>query len=60
MKSKTLMVMGALLAAAVLFFTWTPRASAQAVYGSVFGTITDPSGAAVSGAKIIVTDQNSE
>jgi hypothetical protein len=34
----------------------TPRtASAQAVYGSVFGTLTDPTGAAVPGAKVTVT-----
>ncbi len=30
----------------------TPQAAAQAVYGSIFGTITDPSGAAVAGAKV--------
>src|SRR5205823_895021 len=34
-----------------------PCASAQAVYGSVIGTVTDPSGAAVAGAKVTVTDQ---
>jgi len=28
----------------------------QAVYGNVFGTVTDPSGAAVSGATVTVTD----
>ena len=33
-----------------------PRAArAQAVYGSIFGTITDQSGAAVVGAKLTVT-----
>jgi len=32
----------------------TPKASAQAVYGSVFGTLTDPTGAAVPGAKVTV------
>ena len=32
-----------------------PQAAAQAVYGSIFGTITDPSGAAVAGAKVTVT-----
>ena len=32
-----------------------PQAAAQAVYGSIFGTITDPSGAAVAGAKVVVT-----
>src|SRR5271155_660885 len=35
----------------------TPIASGQAVFGSIEGTITDPSGAAVSGAKVTVTDQ---
>ena len=33
----------------------TASAFGQAVYGSVFGTITDPSGAAVAGAKVTVT-----
>jgi hypothetical protein len=51
----------ALVAVAVLSllvaFAWTPDASAQAVYGSILGTITDPSGAAVAGAKVTVTDQ---
>jgi hypothetical protein len=32
-----------------------PRASAQAVYGSILGTVTDPQGAAVAGAKVTVT-----
>src|SRR6267143_1878015 len=33
----------------------TASAFGQAVYGSIFGTITDPSGAAVAGAKVTVT-----
>jgi len=36
---------------------WTPIVSGQAVYGSILGTITDPSGAAVANAKVTVTDQ---
>ena len=34
----------------------TPQLSAQAVYGSVVGTVTDSSGAAVPSAKVTVTD----
>jgi hypothetical protein len=37
-------------------FTTTP-AQAQAVYGSVLGTVTDPQGAAVAGATVTVLDQ---
>jgi hypothetical protein len=40
----------------ILFALWVPSASAQAVFGSIFGTVTDPSGAAVSNAKVTVTD----
>ncbi|HLZ44016.1 MAG TPA: TonB-dependent receptor [Candidatus Sulfotelmatobacter sp.] len=36
---------------------WAPSAFGQAVYGSVLGTVTDPSGAAVNGAKVTVTSQ---
>lgn len=36
---------------------WVPSAVAQAVYGSILGTVTDPSGAAVNGAKVTVTSQ---
>jgi outer membrane receptor protein involved in Fe transport len=45
-------------ALAVLAFSFVlcaPQAAAQAVYGSIFGTLTDPSGAAVAGAKVTVT-----
>ena len=34
---------------------YTPQAAAQAVFGSIFGTVTDPSGAAVPGVKVTVT-----
>jgi outer membrane receptor protein involved in Fe transport len=34
-----------------------PKAGGQAVYGSIIGTVTDASGAAVNGAKITVTSQ---
>ena len=36
---------------------WVPSALGQAVYGSILGSVTDPSGAAVNGAKIAVTSQ---
>ena len=48
----------ALLVVALLCGLWTSRANAQAVYGSILGTITDPQGAAVVGAKVTVTDLN--
>jgi hypothetical protein len=34
---------------------WMPRAFGQAVYGSIVGTVTDEQGAAVPGAKVIIT-----
>jgi carboxypeptidase family protein/TonB-dependent receptor-like protein len=34
------------------------QAKAQAVYGSIFGTVTDPKGAAVAGATVTVTDES--
>ncbi|HZQ94949.1 MAG TPA: TonB-dependent receptor [Candidatus Sulfotelmatobacter sp.] len=36
---------------------WVPCAVGQAVYGSILGTVSDPSGAAVAGAKVTVTSQ---
>ncbi len=47
-----------LLVVALLCGISTPRANAQAVYGSILGTVTDPQGAAVVNAKVTVTDQN--
>src|SRR5581483_9398420 len=46
-----------LLTLSFLIFS-TPLAQAQAVFGSIFGTVTDPSGAAVPNAKVTVTDTN--
>jgi hypothetical protein len=40
----------------VFFALWVPSASGQAVFGSIYGTVTDPSGAAVPNAKVTVTD----
>src|ERR1700736_5566009 len=50
-------VLAVLAAIGLLCGLWTPTALAQAVYGSVIGTITDPSGAAVANAKVTVTSQ---
>src|SRR6202051_4923703 len=51
-------LVAAVAALALLCGFWTSKASAQAVYGSILGTITDPSGAAVANAKGTVTDQH--
>jgi hypothetical protein len=45
----------AISASATLLFT--PVASAQSVYGSIFGTVTDSTGALIPGALITVTDE---
>jgi len=42
--------------AALLLLVCSDRASAQAVYGSIVGTVLDPSGAPISGAKVNITD----
>jgi hypothetical protein len=48
---------GVLAAAACLLLLVTgPRAMAQAVFGQIVGTVTDPTGAAIPGATITVTD----
>lgn len=48
----------AVAAFSLLCSLWVPSAIAQAVYGSILGTVTDPSGAAVNGAKVTVTSQS--
>jgi outer membrane receptor protein involved in Fe transport len=47
----------ALAVSTLLSTFWIPAAVGQAVYGSILGTVTDPSGAAVGGAKVTVTSQ---
>ena len=44
----------------VLFNACVPVAVGQAVYGSILGTVSDPSGAAVAGAKVTVTSQTKD
>jgi hypothetical protein len=55
MTKATCRVLAALLVAGVSLFT--AQARAQAVYGSIFGTVTDPKGAAIPGATVDVTDE---
>lgn len=57
MKSKAILVLAGLVALVVLGTVHVPTAQAQAVYGSILGTVTDPQGAAVSNAKVTVTNQ---
>jgi outer membrane receptor protein involved in Fe transport len=54
MKTSGLAVMAAF---ALLLSFWTPKASGQAVFGSIAGTVTDASGAAVANAKVTVVDE---
>jgi len=56
MKNKALIVLAGAAVLGLMCFH-TPAARAQAVYGSILGTLTDPQGAAVAGAKITVTNQ---
>lgn len=52
---KSLLVAVAVLT--LLAGLWVKNARAQAVYGGILGTVTDPSGAAVANAKVAVTSQ---
>jgi hypothetical protein len=54
-RSKLICLAVLLLAVSVLTMQ---SASAQAVYGSILGTVSDPQGAAVVGAKVTVTNTN--
>ncbi len=51
------MLFAAITVVCVSLATLAPQANAQAVYGSILGTVTDPQGAAVANAKVTVTDQ---
>jgi len=47
--------LGWILLGCFVFLLCTSTASGQAVYGSIVGTVTDPQGSAVAGAKVVVT-----
>src|SRR5881398_2425252 len=47
--------LGCILVCCLAFLLYTNTASGQAVYGSIIGTVTDPQGNAVAGAKVTVT-----
>src|ERR1700688_2315826 len=49
-------VSGLVAVLCVLLALWVSSASGQAVFGSIFGTVTDPTGAAVAGANVTVTN----
>src|SRR6266487_3897871 len=55
MKLRASVILTTLAVSALVIGFWTPQASGQAVFGSIFGTVTDPSGAAVPNAKVTVT-----
>ena len=49
--------LAAVAAFSLLCGFWTPKASGQAVFGSIIGTVTDPSGATVANARVTVLNQ---
>src|SRR5438105_8676677 len=55
MKAKASVALTTLAVFTLAISLWTPPASGQAIYGSIIGTVTDPSGAAVPNAKVRVT-----
>src|SRR5438270_13372823 len=55
MKARISVVLTTLAVFTLVISLWTPPASGQAVFGSIVGTVTDPSGAAVPNAKVTVT-----
>src|SRR5215469_10667573 len=57
MTRKCAVVAGAVIVLMATFTTFAPSAFGQAVYGSILGTVTDPQGAALVGAKVTVTNQ---
>src|SRR5246127_1621725 len=57
MRTKCVVVLMGMAVLGLSCILCTPVALCQAVYGSVLGTVTDPQGAAVAGAKVTVINQ---
>jgi len=57
MRTKGVVLLTMITVVIATFTISVPRAIGQAVYGSVLGTVTDPQGAAVAGAKVTVINQ---
>jgi hypothetical protein len=55
MRSRVLTGLFVVLCAVFFLTSTTVRSAAQAVYGNVLGTVTDQQGAAIAGAKVMVT-----
>jgi hypothetical protein len=60
MKQRSERILGFVLLAAVVACAcgWTRTAQAQAIYGTIYGTVTDATGAAIPNATITVTDES--
>jgi hypothetical protein len=60
MKERSERILGFVLLAAVAacICGWTPATQAQAIYGTIYGTVTDVTGAAIPNATITVTDES--
>ena len=56
MQPRTLQRATLLVAMALVYFQELPNAAAQVLYGSLVGTVSDPSGASVQGAAVTVND----
>src|SRR5437773_11116016 len=54
MKAKASVALTTLAVFTLAISLWMPPAYGHAVFGSIFGTVTDPSGAAVPNAKVTV------
>ena len=57
MRTKCVVILMAMAVLGLSCLVCTPVALGQAVYGSILGTVTDPQGAAVAGAKVTVINQ---